>query len=329
MLKICNITHKVIMIFEVPMRLWSLFLIVLLSSCTSIKKAQQSYDRGNYRETIKICLAELANDSINADVFSLLGESYYKLQQPDSCVWAASNAVKLDSTSKSRELIYNIYSAYGDSLMEKKEYRKAIYNFDKVLQYYPQQPIVLEKIADAYYLQCRYDSSLEKYENILPLVYDSTALIEKINKIKISQNESDKRVESGINFLDKKNYKNANQEFAKALELKPDNKNAKFYLYMTEGHIHYKQGNLGALWDAIKQYGLASALAPKSAGPHYFMGLSYHRKDKKEYENAFREFEMAIKLEPDGKYAKLASEKLAIEQQRKKLLEDFWNKGKK
>ena len=153
--------------------------------------------------------------------------------------------------------------------------------------------------------------------------------MEKIQKIENSRDESDKLIESGVSLLTRNKYSNAKKVFEKALKIKPDHKEAKYYLLITNGHILFKRGKVGTLWDAIEQYGLASALKPELAGPHYFMGLAYHRKEKKEYENAFREFEQAIRLEPQSEYAKLASEKLKDEQRRKKLLKDFWNKGKK
>lgn len=311
------------------MRTWFLIGLALIISCTPIKKAQENYNLGFYREAINICCVALEKDSTNADILSLLGESYFKLGILDSTLYAAGQAVELDSTSKAKELIFKIRAGYGDSLMEKQNYRIAIEEYNKALLFYPQEPHVLEQIADANYMQGRYDFSLEQYEKILPFVNDSTILLEKIGKIKQGQSRSVEKVELGLTFLNKKNYSRAKQSFEKALEIKPDNKNAKYYLYMTNGHIHYKNGKLGALWDAIKQYGHASALKPELAEPHYFMGLTYHRKDKKEYENAFREFETAIKLEPDSRFAKLAHEKLKEEQRRKKLLDDFWNNGKK
>ena len=95
---------------------------------------------------------------------------------------------------------------------------------------------------------------------------------------------------------------------------------------MTKGLLYYKKGSVGTIWDAIEQFGLASALYPEKGEPHYHMGLAYHKKDKKEYSEAIREFETAASVEPKGDFAELSVKKAEELKVYRKKMKDFWGK---
>lgn len=310
-------------------KLFSFIILLVALSCTPVKKAQESYNVGMYENTVAICLAALQNDSSNVELQDLLAKAYFQTGRLDSAMFFAEKALFNGQLSSSKELLYKIHHIYADSLNDKNEYRKALEELDIALKLYPKEPKTIEKIGDTYYALGRHDTATKEYQKALVFVADSTALNEKLTTIENKRDEADKLVKSARSLIDRKKYDSAKAALNKALKIKPDHKGAKYNLYIATGHQLARNGKVGSLWNAIEQYGLASALKPELAEPHYYMGLSYHRKDKKEYENAFREFEKAVEIEPGSKYAKRALEKLKEEQRRKKLLEDFWNKGKK
>jgi tetratricopeptide (TPR) repeat protein len=310
------------------MKRWFALFLIATVSCTPIKKAQESYDAGLYKSTISICCTALQSDSTNIEIQDLLARAYFKTGKLDSAEIFATHAFNIGNVSSSKEVLYKIHEIYADSLVDKKEYRKALEEYEIALALYPEEPGTIERIGDTHIALGRYDTAAKEYARALPFVADSTRLNEKLGKIQANGHEADKLIKPARSLIDRKKFKSAKAIIEKALVLKPDHKEAKYNFYIVAGHQLAKNGKLGSLWDAIEQYGLASALKPELAEPHYFMGMSYHRKDKKEYENAFREFDKAIEVEPGSKYAKLAEKKLSDERRRKKLLENFWKKGK-
>lgn len=304
-------------------------LLLVIVACTPVKKAQKAYETGNLTETISVCRQALKSDSTNVELLELLGKTYFQMGSLDSARYFSQKAFKYDSTSSAGKVLFDVCMIKGDSLFAQKDYRAATSTYEEALRYNRNEPGAMEKVGDCLYQRGLHDKALQQYRKTLLSTADSTSLDNKINSILEAHKKADKLVADGYSNLKRKRYKSAKSRFEKALKLKPDHKEARYGLYMSTGHIYYKEGKVGSLWDAIEQYGLAAALMPERSEPHYFMGLAYHRKDKKEYDNAFREFEKAIELEPGSEYARLAAAKLAEEQRRKKLLEDFWNAGKK
>ena len=61
------------------------------------------------------------------------------------------------------------------------------------------------------------------------------------------------------------------------------------------------------------------------AEPHYYMGLTYNKKDKNEYTNAIEEMELAVEKEPDSQFGKLAKKELDEIKKRKIKMEKFYS----
>lgn len=311
------------------MRKIFLFLFILMMSCGHLKEAQNYYDLGNYKATLQACRVAIENDSTDAAAFMLMGQSFYKLGKMDSSLAAFNKCLALQpDNGKCKEMIFRVHNDIADGYFQKKEFRKARAEYEKALKLFPGEPKVLEKIGDTFFASGRQDKAEEQFQLALAAAGDSLSLNKKIAKIEKLKQEAQNFLHSGLKNLKKKRYKTAIRDFSKALEIKPDFLDAKYFRYIATGHKLYKKGSKSALWDAIEQYGLASALRPNAGAPHYFMGLAYNKKDKNEFDNAIRELDTAVQLEPNGQYAKVAGKKSAELKKRQKLLRDFWGKGK-
>lgn len=306
-----------------------LFIFILMMSCGHLKEAQKYYDSGNYKATLQACRVAIEKDSTDSAAFMLMGQSFYKLGELDSSLGVFNKFLVLQpEDEKCKEMIFNVHNDLADRHFQNKDYRKARAEYETALGLFPGEPHVVEKIGDTFLAAGRQDKAEEQFQLALAAVGDSLSLNDKIAKIEKLKKEAQKYLHAGIANLKKKRFEKAMSNFSRALEIKPDFEDAKYFNYIATGHKLYKKGSKSALWDAIEQYGLASSLRPQTGAPHYFMGLAYNKKDKNEFDNAIRELDTAVQVEPNGQYAKLAGKKSAELKKRQKLLRDFWGKGK-
>ena len=126
--------------------------------------------------------------------------------------------------------------------------------------------------------------------------------------------------------LDKKHYEKAKAIFTQALEIKPDFSDAKYSLHIATGLRLYKKGSKAALWGAIMEFGYAAALRPDSAEPHFLSARAYDKKDRNEFDNAIREYELAAEIEPNSELAKKSTKKAKELKARRQKLKEFWGK---
>lgn len=306
-----------------------LLLFILIVSCGHLNEAQKYYDLGNYRATVQACRIATAKDSTDAAAYMLMGQSFYKLGELDSSLAPLKKCYILQpENEKCKEMIFRVHLDIGDKLFQQKEYRKARAEYEIALGLLPGEPHAIEKVGDTFLALGRQDDAEMQFRSAMEAAGDSLSLHGKIAKIEEKREKANKYLRAGLSALKKKRYEKAMSNFSRALEIKPDFQDARYFNYIATGHKLYKKGSKSALWDAIEQYGLASSLRPNAGEPHYFMGLAYNKKDKNEFDNAIRELSTAAQIEPEGKYAKLARKKAAELKKRQKLLRDFWGKGK-
>ena len=95
---------------------------------------------------------------------------------------------------------------------------------------------------------------------------------------------------------------------------------------MARGKILNKKGSKGQLWDAIEAFGNAMMLKPDLAEPHYFLGISYEKKDRNEFDNAINEFKIALEKDPSGQFSKSCRKKIKDLTTRRDKMKKFWGK---
>jgi len=152
---------------------------------------------------------------------------------------------------------------------------------------------------------------------------DAINLEEKIAQIETAKEQAQKYLAAGKIFIQKRQYDKAKKQFLKALELKPDFIEAQYHLHMATGLRLYRKGAKNTLWDAIEEFGYAASIYPQLGEPHYYMAMSYNKKDKNEYDNAISEFELAIQVEPNGKFAGESKKKIIELKTRRKKMREF------
>ncbi len=304
------------------LKYFGIFLLIFIA-CTPLKQANTLYESGDYRQTISICKTALLKDSTNTDAMKLIADSYMKLKNLDSSyVFYKDILSYLPDDAVSKEKVARILAVKGDSLYQKNDYYKAIEQYKDALSYDPNSTLIIKKIAESYLQAGRHEDAKSWYEKIINSA-DSVNIAVKLNSLEQSKDKASEHLHSGIAFKKKKQYRNAMKEIDKALELKPDYKEAKYQKYMVTALPLYRKGDKNGLWDAIVAFGYASALFPERAEPHYYMGMSYNKKDRDEYDNAISEFELVLKTEPEGEFAQEAKGKISELKKRKKKMQEF------
>ena len=128
----------------------------------------------------------------------------------------------------------------------------------------------------------------------------------------------------GNNALDKGDYITAETQFNEVLKLNIKNKHAKCGLAMISGHRFFKKGSEAALWDALEQYSKAAQYEPTNGEAHYWIGRTYEKKDKGDFELIIEAYQKTLKGNlPTGRFTD-AEKRLNSVLKRQKTYEDFW-----
>jgi len=303
-----------------------LFPVIVLFSCMQLKPAREAYDQQNYRQTLSICKGLLAADSTNAEALELSGDAYAHLNLLDSAITFYKKLV-VQSPEKNAftAKLYDACVQRGDQLMQ-KEPRKSLSYFEQAQTLSPDKPYAFEKKGDALFLLKRYNQARTQFQKSAERASDSTGVQIKLARLDSIADISNQFYQSGMKHLEKNKYDAARKSFERALEIKPDSKEARFQLHMAVAKRLYNKGSVNALWEAIDHFASASLLYPGRAEPHYFLGLAYNKKDKNEYFNAVDELQRAVKLEPESKWGKAAKKEANRVLVRKKKMDAFWGK---
>ena len=303
----------------------SLLILLMCFSCSHLKEAQKSLEMGQYDQTIAMCLTAVNEDSLDYRAWSLLGQAYLAKGNLDSALFAVTRAQETDTTRPEyQESIFEITVRQGDRMMSAGDWRKALERYESALVIYPESPSVVHKIGDAFFAGGQYDRARNEYQKSLTSA-DSTIVAGEIARIDSLAGESRNLVARGMTLLKNGEYESAKSLFEQALEIKPDDVDARYHRHIAWGLRLYKKGSKSALWDAIEEFGYAATLKPHLGEPLYYMGLSYNKKDRNEFDNAIETLEKAVAVESDGPFAQPAAQMATELRLRRKKLRDFWD----
>ena len=182
-------------------------------------------------------------------------------------------------------------------------------------------------MGDLYFKLGEFDQATIYYEKLLSIVSDSLATV-RLSEIKKKTQNAYVLHEQGLNALRKGNFKTAKTLFTKAIKEKSNFKEAQYHLLLAVGSLSYKMATKKSCWDAIEAFGKAAAIRSETAEPHYRMARAYERKDPNEFVNAIEEYEMALRLEPEGPFANECKKKIRELKTRKEKLDKFWGRKK-
>lgn len=303
-----------------------LIFVVWFVSCSHLNNAGQYYDQGDYREVIRLCRDATRADSTDTAAYYLMGQSFEKLDSLKSAQAAFAECVRQKpQRSKYRMAAGRLYEKRAKIAQQDSNFYDALDFINNAISVYPDSARQISAKADILYQMGKHDRAREHYNLLLHLTHDTTNVLERLNAIKERRKRAEAMLKKGNQAQEKRRFETAIDFYEKALTLKPDFKKAQYELNITKGRLYYRKGSREDLWDSIMQFGYASNLYPERAEPHYYMGFAYHKKDRKEFDNAIQAFEKAARLEPESKVGnKAANEAEALRAHRKKM-EEFWN----
>ncbi len=221
-----------------------------------------------------------------------------------------------------------VYLDLGDKARNANNIRQALDHYDSAERLTPDNPVVLQQIAALLLNEGRLDQARDKLTRLLAVTSDSADVNENLESILKRTEKARAYYQKGLDAYSKKTYRTAKSFFNNALKEKPDLDDARYYLHMCEGHLLYGNRDKSDLWDAISEYGNASAIRSTSAEPYYYMAKAYEKKDPDEMTNAIDAYEKAYTLEPEGPFAS-ESKRIATElKTRKDKLDRFWGRKK-
>ena len=186
-------------------KIYCFLMVFFVLSCAGLKEAQNSFDTGQYDETIKACRIAVQADSTKAEPYYLLSRAYFAKGEYDSSLQAIESAIVLSPDEESyNKKLYEIYSKLGDERYEKNEYKQGLAFYNSALEIRPDDAVIIEKIGDSYFQSGKHELALEEYKKIIP----PSALIDvKIQNIQIAETDALEQLELGVAQLKKKTVK--------------------------------------------------------------------------------------------------------------------------
>jgi len=294
-------------------RLSVLFLIVI-AGCTTINKASKLYQQKNYDTAIKECRAIIAKDSFHAKAHLILGRCYQAKGKLSAAVASFKTAFEItpstEVTSAAKIELVRSQLLLADSLAKKKNYNLALNGYNYVLQIEPANVSGLMKLGDLYADFGFLSKARDQYQKLLNIEEDNQLAVGKIQEIDRRSVQAEQDFQTGREKFEKNDYQGAIKYLEAALKNEPDHLDAQFYVALSRGLMYFTKGNEADLSKAIEEFKKAQTLNPDSGEPHYFLGLSYEKQDKRKPDKAIDEFKLYLKKEPDGRNTNYCQQKI-------------------
>ena len=112
--------------------------------------------------------------------------------------------------------------------------------------------------------------------------------------------------------------------YQRILEWSPRHIQGRFGLAMAEGQLYFKKGGPNDLWEAIVKFGEAAVIDTAHGVPHYWLGKSYEKKDKNDFDLIMEAYDQALKKQLPPEMKKAAEDARAVVLHRKEIYKAFW-----
>lgn len=303
-------------------------LLLVVGCAGSTKMADSFFKQRNYRQAIVSYRTVLKKDSTNVKAWVKLGESYRAIGELDSANFSFKKAASFKpEDAKIKHLILETDFLSAKKLAKDKTSRwDAVRRLTSVLEKDSTfSPALIER-GKLYEELGELNLAEKDYRAAIKLNPQRMDLKKKIELFKNYQRESEAWTKKAASQLQRGRYLKSIEYLKKALTLKPDNERAQYLLHMAKGRYYYKRGSLGRIWDAIGEFGKASALEPRNPEPRFYMAKAYYKKDKRDYEDPIREYQEVVKLAPQSSYAKIARKEIRRLKKLQKVWKRFWKK---
>ncbi len=209
-----------------------------------------------------------------------------------------------------------LLQANGQSLYENQNYSLALKEFLAAESNDPENASIQNNLGLTYFMKERYQTSIKHFEKAVQLdpkftdarnnlgrtytevgrYHDAEkALTIVLNDLTYPAQER-AYINMGLNYFNQKKFAQAKNNFAKAIDVQPDNCFAHTYYGRSFFELQNYSASIEALDKAIE---FCQKLLIDE--PHYYSALSYYRLGEKQ--KSITRFEEVIKLYPNGKYA--------------------------
>jgi len=303
---------------------------LVLLNCAGLKKANEFYQSNNYELAIKECQRAIAQDSLNAEAYLIMGKSYKALGKKDSARISLQKAYLIqpnsDVTLSARDEIIAIKLEIANKFLAEKKYNPAIAAYQEIVELDSSNFDAYHKLGDCYEQNGLLDKAKFYYQKASQIETQNPIISNRIHAVDSLSQLADSYFEKGYNFFVANKNQSAVKYLKLALEAKADHQNAKYYFHIAQGKILYRKGSKSNCWDAIEHYGKAMMVRPESAEPYFLMAQAYEKKDRNEFDNAIEQYRVALEKEPSGQYASKSKQKIRELQTRRDKLKKFWGK---
>jgi len=302
-------------------------ILILSFGCNSSRKMMIEADEsGNYHSLKNFALKQIEKNPNDPYALSMLGKAYLAEHKPDSAIFYYDRAYKVQPERTYLSGLVNSKVILGDTLLNRGSIIQAREIYQSATELDSSHFLAHCRLGLVHKNLGQFDKAQVSYRKALRLNIAADSLQKILDILDAAHVQSNLLMNRGIELLKQKKYKDAMETLEKAVTAKPDNGPAKYHSYLANGLFYYKRGSVGRLWDAIENFGLAGALRPNEAEPHFYMAETYIKKDDKDFENTILEYEEVIRLAPESDLAKEAQKRIKKLKAREKLLKDFWKK---
>jgi len=236
----------------------------------------------------------------SAEVYGRLGTLYLLMEDYEKAIEYFKKGLRFDVQSPA--LNQNILAAYhrwGVKLIETEQYDKAANILDAALvrytfPYHPFSYILLYDRAVAYEGAKEYGQAIERYKRVLSVKPDFSppkmGIASSLNNI-------------GVGYVKLQDYQRAIESYEESLKWDAECWYARQGLEATLLRLGWEKDNAGDLSGAISTYKRILDLNPNSEHAHNNLGIVYYKQNQ--FDEAIKEFNIALKLNPQFEEAKV------------------------
>lgn len=303
-------------------RLLLLLFILFMFACAHLKDARQAYNQKDYQRTIRLCRAHIKQDSTDADALLLLSRTYLNLDSADQSLHILFRVKTLENRSKQQN------TALSDQLRrhasKTNNRSEAIALLMEAESADSLNRSVLDTLATLLISQNEFQKAKERLYRLADLSQDPLSCLNRINLIENRQAFAVSEYEQGMAALKSGHKEKAENHLKKAADADPGFSEAVFQYGLLAGNRLYRKGSQDALSEAIGILRAAVHVRPDNIEAVFLLAKTLERKGQDTLGDAIEYYGRALKLAPNGKYARTCRNKIEKLEKRKA----FWEKGK-
>jgi len=246
----------------------------------------------------------IENNEYNGDAYYIRGMAYSLRGEPDKAIEDFSVALEHGTKRKEDTYLYRGIEYYS----EKRNYDKAIADFNALLKINPKSILGLSYRGMAYFDKKEYDLTIADFNTVLKispksisgLAYRGLTYIQKkdydlaiadyTKVLEIDPNATIFYLKRGLAYEAKGEYAHVIADYTRAMEIEPNN--TLYYSY--RGSTYYDNGDYDL---AIADYTKALEIKPNNAGYYYSRGDAYSANG--DYDLAIADFTKALEIDPN------------------------------